>query len=978
MAEILTDTSVPDPPSDELLHKVGLTREEYGRACAIVGRKLNVVEMGIFGAMWSEHCCYKTSKRYLKTFPTEGPRVLQGPGENAGVLDLGNDYAVVFKIESHNHPSAVEPFQGATTGVGGIIRDIFAMGARPIALLDSLRFGNPYAVAPVGEPPRAQAEQEAQEAETPKQTGPQIPWTADPKPYVCSVSWMTDMRRPLLERGPVARKAITELHKLHVKEAEILAYCILPDFIGFVAWLKEGGEDHANEIIAVLKATLGMDVADLVPEGHKPFESGARVYQLFDQSRVEEAVKRLEYTPVQRGLVKQIKDFPFVSSVWKYGVAWPDASGGALEQPQELPYCPGVTKAQAARNRFLVDGVVSGIAHYGNCIGIPTVGGEVAFDPTYTNNCLVNAMCAGIVRKDRVLKGVAHGPGNSALIVGAKTGRDGVQGATFASVDLPEDYAQQRPAVQVGDPFMEKLLLEATLEIMHLDGLVGVQDFGAAGLTCSCVEMAARAGTGMQLDLDQVPQRAKDLSAYEMMLSESQERMMVVVEAGKEQPFLDAFKKWGLTAVPCGEVLPDKQVIILHNGDAVAELPNVPLAEDGPDYDRPHEAPGYFINRKPATDADICAALDRIGDLGDVLSADGQVLAPSANRFEQKLRRLLYHPSIASKHPVFQQYDYMVRTNTVLGPGAGDAAVVRIKETGQALALATDGSGRHVFLDPKLGAARAVLESARNVVAVGGTPLGITNCLNFGNPEKPDRMWQFAQSIAGMREALGELSLPVTGGNVSFYNETAGAGVLPTPVIGMLGLLEDATHCVPGVAGEAGLELYVLGEADGRLDGSALLFDLGRFRGGELAQHNYRAFRDSMRFLLKAIAEKSVTACHDISDGGLLTAVAEMCRTGAKLDLSRLLPDGYDDEDHNKLAALFGEEGHRWLIAVTKQQRGWLRTAALHYQVKLVQIGETVEDHLTVSFGDKPLLDCRYTPLRLILEHGLADQLKEQ
>ncbi len=976
MAEILTDTSVPDPPSDELLHKVGLTREEYERACAIVKRKLNVVELGIFGAMWSEHCCYKTSKRYLKTFPTTGPRVLQGPGENAGVLDLGNDYAVVFKIESHNHPSAVEPFQGATTGVGGIIRDIFAMGARPIALLDSLRFGNPYPVAAVGEPPQELA-QPAEAEEAPKQAGPQIPWTADPKPYVCSVSWMTNMRRPLLERGPIARKAITELRKLQGKEAEILAYCVLPDFIGFVAMLNNGGEDSANEIVAVLKATLGLDVADLVPEGQKPFEPGARVYQLFDQSRLDEAIKRLEYSPVQRGAVKQIKDFPFVSSVWKYGVAWPDATGVAFQKPQELPYCPGVTAAQAARNRFLVNGVVSGIAHYGNCIGIPTVGGEVGFDPTYTNNCLVNAMCAGIVRKNRILKGVAHGPGNSSLIVGAKTGRDGVQGATFASVELPEDYAQERPAVQVGDPFMEKLLLEATLEIMNMDGLVGVQDFGAAGLTCSCVEMAARAQTGMQLDLDKVPQRAKDLSAYEMMLSESQERMMVVVEAGQEQPFLDVFKKWGLTAVPCGEVLPDQRVLILHKGATVAELPNVPLAEDGPDYDRPYEEPSYYTNRKPAIDADISTAMDRVEAHGDVLKAGGQALPGSANYFEHKLRHLLRHPSIASKHPVFQQYDHMVRTNTVLGPGAGDAAVVRIKETGQALALATDGSGRHVFLDPKLGGARAVLESARNVVAVGGTPLGITNCLNFGNPEKADRMWQFVQSVAGMREALNELNLPVTGGNVSLYNETAGAGVLPTPVVGMLGLLEDYAHFVPGEAREAGLELYVLGETDGRLDGSALLFDLGRFRGGELAQHDYRAFRDSTRFLLKAIQEKSVTACHDISDGGLLTAVVEMCKTGAKLDLGKLLPDGYDVEDHNTLAALFGEEGHRWLVAVNKQQRGWLRTAALHYQTKLTQIGETADGQLTVAFNDRHILGCGYTPLRLILEHGLADQLRE-
>ena len=977
MAENLTDVSVPDPPSAELLHKVGLTQDEYERACEIVGRKLNLVEMGIFGAMWSEHCCYKTSKRHLKTFPTDGKRVLQGPGENAGVMDLGNGYAVVFKIESHNHPSAVEPFQGAATGVGGIIRDIFAMGARPIALLDSLRFGNLRRIGPTGTPPSEDGgPEDKHEDEEKRQVGPQIPWTADPPPYVCSIAWMTTMRRPLLERGPIARRAIQELRKLHSKEADILGYCIMPDQVSFVAHIFDGSEEDANELVAVLKATLGMEVADLVPPGQKPFEPGARVYQLHDQSRIDETVRRVEYTPVQRGTVKATKDFPFVSSVWKHGVAWPEGTGGALEKPQELPYCPGVTEQQAARNRFLLNGVVSGIAHYGNCIGIPTVGGEVVFDPSYTNNCLVNAMCVGIAKKDNILKGVAHGPGNSALIVGAKTGRDGVQGATFASVDLPEDYASERPAVQVGDPFMEKLLLEATLEIMKLDGLVGVQDFGAAGLTCSCVEMAARAATGMKLNLDEVPQRAKDLTAYEMMLSESQERMMVVVEKGKEGPFVQAFKKWGLDAVHCGEVLEDKQVLVLRGGEEMARLPNAPLADDGPDYDRPTGEPAFYTNRQALNDADIAAALVTVDQRGDVTHARDMELPEASGRFERYLRQLLRHPSIASKHPVFRQYDHMVRTNTVLPPGEGDAAVVRVKETGQGLALATDGSGRHVFLDPKLGGARAVLESARNVAAAGGEPLGITNCLNFGNPEKPDRMWQLVQSISGMREALNELSLPVTGGNVSLYNETAGAGVLPTPVVGMVGLLEDAAKAVPGVCHEAGLELYILGGGDGRLDGSALVFDLGRLRVGELPPHDYRAFRNDLRFLVKAADEGAVTACHDISDGGLLTALVELCASGASVNLEKLLPDCYDDEDHNRLAALFSEEGHRWLLAVSKQQRGWLRTAALHYQVGLTQLGTTVDGKLEVACGSEHWLECEHQPLRRILRYGLIDALE--
>ena len=976
MAQVLNDTTVPDPPGDELLARVGLTREEYDRACGLIGRKPNLVELGIFGAMWSEHCCYKSSRRHLARLPATGRGVLQGPGENAGVMDLGNDFAVVFKIESHNHPSAVEPFQGAATGVGGIIRDIFAMGARPIALLDSLRFGNLNPVEPVGE--KAGSGSTGEKPPEPEfKTGPQIPWTADDKPFVAAVSWMTSGRRPLLERGPEARQAVELLRQVQDSgRGDVLAYCIMPDAVSLVVWLTDGGQEAIEELVQELKAQLAEVVEHLVRPGNPPFESGHRLQQKYDQAELDEIIKRTEYTPVQRGAAKAVKDYPYVSQVWKFGVAWPQKGAAVGLPPQELPWCPGVDETQAARNRFLLNGVVSGIAHYGNCIGIPTVGGEVLFDPSYTNNCLVNAMCIGIARKDRLLKGVASGPGNTALIVGAKTGRDGVHGATFASVDLPEEYATERPAVQVGDPFMEKLLLEATLEILGKDGLVGLQDFGAAGLTCSSVEMAARARTGLRLDLDKVPQRAADLTAYEMMLSESQERMMVVVEAGKEESFISAFNKWGLTAVPCGEVDRNRVLTVLHKGQEVASLPNVPLADEAPNYDRPVEAPGFYSGRKQAADSDVAAALDHIGSNPAPKFPGGVELPEAESIYEELLRRLLYSPQIASKYPVYRQYDYMVRTNTLHPPGASDAAVLRIKETGQGLAVATDGSGRHMLLDPKLGGARAVLESARNVLCVGATPLGITNCLNFGNPEKPDRMWQFVQCIDGMCEALGELDLPVTGGNVSFYNETAGAGVLPTPVIGMVGLLERAETFIPNTVEEDGVELYLMGAFDGRLDGSALLFDLGRFRGGTLAAHDYLSFRECERFLMTAGKEKAILACHDVSDGGVAVALAEMCPAGAEVDLGKFAPDVYDEEEHNRVAALFGEEGHRWIIAVEPSKRSWVRTAAFHFSVPLVQVGKTGGGVLKVSAGGEIWFAAQASPLGQCHRSGLADAIQ--
>jgi phosphoribosylformylglycinamidine (FGAM) synthase-like enzyme len=963
VSAVLTDTTVPDPPSEELLARVGLSDEEYALFCKQLGRKPNVVELGICGAMWSEHCAYKSSKRHLKTFPTTGPRVIQGPGENAGVMDIGNGWAVVFKIESHNHPSAVEPFQGAATGVGGIIRDIFAMGARPLALLNSLRFGDLALVEPVGieegsAESLAAAEQAQAEAATAEESrqdagaAEQIPWTE--QPYVVNVSWMTQLRKPLFARTQAARGAVGIIRELQSDSVHVQAYCVLPDQVLLILWLPGGNSDTVDDLVIDTKLKLTELVADQVTPGHPAWETSYRATRLHDQTELDETVKRTEYSPVLRQLVARAEDYNFVSRVWKYGSAF---GGGSAAPPprQPLPFCPGVTIEQAARNRYLLSGVVSGIAHYGNCIGIPTVGGEVAFDPSYSGNCLVNAMCVGLVRSDKLLKGVAAGPGNVALIVGAKTGRDGVQGATFASADLSTESHKDRPAVQVGDPFMEKLLLEATLEVASLPGLVGVQDFGAAGLTCSGVEMAARAGTGLRLDLDAVPQRATDLSAYEMMLSESQERMMVVVDRDSVADFVKVFQKWDLPAVVCGEILEEQQLVVLHKGEEVARLPNQPLANAAPDYDRPIAEPEDFAHRHRLLDRDIAEALARIvtqehqqpSGGGDSPPSSGseedgrQVAAPTEVKVDAAflLRQLLAHPAIASKRAVYRQYDHMVRTNTVLAPGEADAAVIRIKETGQGLALCTDGSGRHCYLDPALGGARAVLEAARNILATGAQPIGVTNNLNFGNPQKPDRMWQLVKAIEGIGEACRQLETPVTGGNVSLYNETGGRSILPTPVIGMVGLLDDARHAVPGKARHSGLEIYLLGASSPRLAGSALLFELGRCRAGELEKHDYGAFKHCSRFLLAATAEDSLKACHDISDGGLAVALTEFC-AGAEVELPPA-PEFYERPEHNQLATLFGEEGHRWLVAIEPDKRGWLRTAGLHYSVPLAFLGVT-------------------------------------
>ncbi|HEX7779796.1 MAG TPA: phosphoribosylformylglycinamidine synthase subunit PurL, partial [Vicinamibacterales bacterium] len=581
-----------------ILERHGLSREEYTRIIELLGRDPNLTELGMFSVMWSEHCSYKSSRVHLRTLPTEGPRVLQGPGENAGAIDIGDGLAAVFKIESHNHPSFIEPYQGAATGVGGIIRDIFTMGARPIALLDSLRF------------------------------------------------------------GPIDDK----------------------------------------------------------------------------------------------------------------------------------------------HNRRILSGVVAGIGGYGNSIGIPTIGGEVMFDETYSGNPLVNAFCLGVARSSAIVRGRASGIGNSVYYVGAKTGRDGIHGATMASAEFDERSAEKRPAVQVGDPFMEKLLLEACLEVMKTDAVVGVQDMGAAGLTCSTSETGTRGGVGIEIDVAAVPQRETGMTPYEILLSESQERMLLIVKRGREAEVERIFEKWDLHAVRIGQVTADGILRVRDRDTVVAEVPNRALTDEAPVYRRPMAPPPNLdeLRRLPE---DALQPLSRPNDV---------------------MLTLLGSPTVASKRWIYEQYDYMVRTNTIVPAGLG-AGVVRVKGTNRALAVSLDGNGRFCLLDPRQGTRLALAEAARNVACAGAQPLGATNCLNFGNPERPDIMWQFAEAVAGLGEACRALDIPVTGGNVSLYNETDGRAILPTPVVGVVGLLQDAANVRGRVFPEEHLEILLLGEGRGELGGSEYL-----------------------------------------------------------------------------------------------------------------------------------------------------------
>jgi phosphoribosylformylglycinamidine synthase len=714
------------------LERHGVTADEYQRMVGFLGREPNLTELGIFSVMWSEHCSYKSSRVHLRTLPTEGPQVLQGPGENAGAVDIGEGLAAVFKIESHNHPSFIEPYQGAATGVGGIIRDIFTMGARPIALLNSLRFGS-------------------------------------------------------------------------------------------------------------------LDA-------------------------------------------------------------------------------PGMPR--------LLEGVVAGIAGYGNSIGIPTVGGEIAFEPSYSGNPLVNVFCLGVARASDIIKGVASGVGNPVYYVGAKTGRDGIHGATMASAEFDERSAEKRPAVQVGDPFMEKLLLEACLEVMQTDALVGIQDMGAAGLTCSTAEMGSRGGAGVEIEVARVPQRETGMSPYEIMLSESQERMLLVVKKGREAEVERIFEKWDLHAVHIGEVTADGILRVRHDGRVVAEIPNRALTDEAPVYRRPMERPAYLAEAQAL-------------DLASL--ADNRASLPT-----EVLLRLLASPTIASKRWVYRQYDHMVQTNTINLPGSG-AGVVRIKGTSRALAMSVDGNGRYCYLDPRRGAMLAVAEAARNVACAGARPVGATNCLNFGNPERPEIMWQFAEAVAGIGEACRALSVPITGGNVSLYNETDGHAVDPTPVIGVVGLLEHADRVLGSRFRAAGDVILLFGEGRGELGGSEYLKVVhGQVKGVPPA-FDPAAERDLHDLLVSLAEKKLIRSAHDCSDGGVAVSLAECCfgEPGIGADVTIDECRVSDDGNLNIAATLFGESSSRVVVSVDADAVAAVLEHAAAAGVPARVVGRTGGRALRITIGDR-------------------------
>ncbi|HET7393189.1 MAG TPA: phosphoribosylformylglycinamidine synthase subunit PurL [Candidatus Binatia bacterium] len=728
----------------ELVASHGITPDEYQKIIQILGREPNYTELGVFSVMWSEHCSYKSSRQYLKSLPTEGPHVLQGPGENAGVVDIGDGLAVAFKMESHNHPSFIEPYQGAATGVGGILRDIFTMGARPIASLNSLRFGR-------------------------------------------------------------------------------------------------------------------------------------------------------------------------------------------IDHP---------------RTPYLVSGVVAGIGGYGNCIGVPTVGGEVYFDECYDANIVVNAFTLGITKKKRIHTGVAKGPGNPVMYVGSKTGRDGIHGATMASESFSEEKEQRRPTVQVGDPFTEKLLLEACLELMEHDYLIGIQDMGAAGLTSSSTEMAGRGSAGIELDLSAVPLREQGMTPYEILLSESQERMLLVAKAGTEAEIKRIFDKWDLDAVVIGRVTDDNEFRAVFNGAQVARIPISALTKDAPVYHRSAE--------RPKTQDDLeqldLSAIVEPRDLGATL------------------KLMLGSPNIASKEWVYRQYDCYVRSNTVVAPGA-DAAVIRIKGTDKGLALTVDGNSRYCFLDPYVGGALAVVEAARNLACVGARPIGLTDCLNFGSPENPAVMWQFARVIQGMRDACIALKVPVVSGNVSFYNETDGVPIYPTPTIGMVGLLPKVDRVITSWFKAAGDIVVLLGRTREELGGSEYLKFIHNTVKGTPPWIDLKLEQAVQSCCIEAIERGILHSAHDVSDGGLAVALAECCIGGPEKPL------GVRTEMREMIRAdalLFSESQSRILVSMEEKDLSQLQEIASRFAVPLQVIGAVGGSRFSIQ----PILQLPVDELQVIWSSALADRLK--
>lgn len=724
----------------QIYKQFGVSDDEYELICGFLGRKPNYTEIGVFSVMWSEHCSYKNSKPILRRFPTEGPQVLVGPGEGAGIVDIGDNQAVVFKIESHNHPSAVEPYQGAATGVGGILRDIFSMGARPIAMLNSLRFGK------------------------------------------------------------------------------------------------------------------------------------------LDNERV----------------------------------------------------------------RYLFENVVAGIAGYGNRIGIPTVGGEVVFDESYEGNPLVNAMSVGLINHDKIQRGVAKGVGNPVFYVGPATGRDGIHGATFASEEFTEETDAKRPQVQVGDPFMEKLVMEACLELIDSGILLGIQDMGAAGLTCSSAEMASKAGNGMELYLDLVPQREEGMTPYEMMLSESQERMLFVIAPEHEEQAREIFRRWGVICEKVGKVTDDGRLKLFHQGELVADMPVKALVDDGPVYHKPSQVPAYY-ERMAQTDT---TAYPETRDLTDAL------------------KRVLASPTVASKEWVYRQYDYMAGTNTIVAPGS-DAAVVRIEGTRKAIAMTTDCNGRFVYLDPEVGGKIAVSEAARNIVCSGGQPLAVTDNLNFGSPEKPEIFWQLEKAADGISEACLALDTPVIGGNVSLYNENARGAIYPTPVIGMVGLVQDFDHVTTQGFKQEGDIVLLLGETKAELGGSEFQYVIHGVTEGRPPAIDLEAERRLQQAVLQVIRQGLVRSAHDLSEGGIAVAVAESAISGGrgvKVDVAT---------DLRADIALFSESQSRILLSCAPENQAALEKAFAEAGVPCAVIGTVQGTSVEIKVNGAPAIDAPVAELERVWKDAI-------
>jgi len=724
----------------ELIRSHGLTDEEYKRIVELLGRGPTYTELGIFSVMWSEHCSYKSSRVHLRRLPTKGECVLQGPGENAGVVDIGGGLAVAFKIESHNHPSFIEPYQGAATGVGGILRDVFTMGARPLAAMNSLHFG------------------------------------------------------PL------------------------------------------NGTDEASD-----------------------------------------------------------------------------------EQ-----------RATVARNRSIMAGVVKGIGDYGNAFGVPTIGGEVRFGECYSRNPLVNAFTLGIMRKEQIFYGRAAGVGNPVIYVGAKTGRDGIHGATMASEEFGEEAQSKRPTVQVGDPFLEKLLLEACLEAMREGAIVGIQDMGAAGLTSSSCEMGARAGNGVEIDIELVPQRETGMTPYEIMLSESQERMLIVAARGREREVVDIFKKWELDAVVIGHVTDDGHLRVKNHGQVVADIANAALTDEAPVYQRPIS--------KPATGATV--VVDQV--------------EASTKELDATFLRMIAQPTITSKEWVYRQYDHMVRTNTVVLPGS-DAAVIRVKEKRRGLAMTLDSNARYCKVDPRAGARLVIAEACRNLVVSGARPLALTNCLNFGSPERPEVMWQFSEVVDGMAEACEVFGTPVTGGNVSFYNETDGQGIHPTPVIGMVGIVEDSRHITTQWFKGGDRAIILLGATSNDLGASEYAMAMLDGIVGSVPPLDLNLERRVQDVCLKAIQAGLVESAHDCSDGGLAVTLAESCFSSYRRDAV-----GCEVNLEGQLSAaalLFSETPSRIVLSVMDANLAQVLEIARELQVAATVIGRTKGERFKVRVNGEAVID---------------------